>query len=278
MNCAICNELLGVGKETVSLREKGCIGINKAANDRGDTLCVAPGQVVHKHCRASYTSSTNVAANRKCIVRKRSLSTILEENERTLRSQNSFNFSSDCLFCSQAVESQNKVAKCKSEKLTYPVRTDDFKESILTACLSRKDAWSDEVYGRIQMVNDLHAADAVYHQACSVAFRTNKSRPSRNADAYETPPNPNKRGRPSSTVTDEAFLATVKYLEENDDAQVTVHDLIQKMSEYLSEYDIAPYSFKYMKKRLQDHFQDTILITEVDGKSNIVTFKRTAAS
>lgn len=41
-------------------------------------------------------------------------------------------------------------------------------------CDERRDEWSAEVRGRIESVNDLHAADAVYHQSCSVNFRTKK--------------------------------------------------------------------------------------------------------
>ena len=39
----------------------------------------------------------------------------------------------------------------------------------------RNDSWSTNVLSRIQFVQDLHAADAVYHQKCSVNFRTGKS-------------------------------------------------------------------------------------------------------
>ena len=48
----------------------------------------------------------------------------------------------------------------------FPVRTHEFQASVLQACRSRKDKWSDAVYGRIAFVNDLHAADAIYHQQC----------------------------------------------------------------------------------------------------------------
>ena len=41
-------------------------------------------------------------------------------------------------------------------------------------CRERNDSWSTNVLSRIQFVQDLHAADAVYHQKCSVNFRTGK--------------------------------------------------------------------------------------------------------
>ena len=49
---------------------------------------------------------------------------------------------------------------------------------------SKNDSWSTNVLSRIQFVQDLHAADAVYHQKCSVNFRTGKCLPS---------PTPNKK-------------------------------------------------------------------------------------
>ena len=54
-------------------------------------------------------------------------------------------------------------------------------------------------------------------------------------------------------------------------------DLIAKMKDYLEDTDIEPFSFKHMKKRLIDHFKDRIIITELAGKSNVVTFRSTAS-
>ena len=37
-----------------------------------------------------------------------------------------------------------------------------------------------------------------------------------------------------------------------------------------------PCGFTYMKKKILDHFGDTVIITELDGKHNVVTFKNKA--
>jgi len=58
-----------------------------------------------------------------------------------------------------------------------PVRIIDFQESISCVCDERKDDWSDIVAGRLAYAQDLHAADAVCHQCCSVNFRTGKQIP-----------------------------------------------------------------------------------------------------
>ena len=50
------------------------------------------------------------------------------------------------------------------------------------------------------------------------------------------------------------------------------------MNDYLDGTDFEPYSFQYMKKGLHviDQFRDQIIITELDDKSNVVTFRSTA--
>ena len=55
-------------------------------------------------------------------------------------------------------------------------------------------------------------------------------------------------------------------------------DLVQIMSEALDGTNEEPYSTVYMKTKLQEHFRDKIVITSIYGKSNVVTFRQTAAS
>jgi hypothetical protein len=68
-------------------------------------------------------------------------------------------------------------------------------------------------------------------------------------------------------------------LEENDDQQVTVGDLTENMQEFLGESALGKaYSTRHMKERLMEHFGENVIITSKPGKTNIVTFRRTAAS
>ena len=48
-----------------------------------------------------------------------------------------------------------------------------------------------------------------------------------------------KKGRPTDKSRQEAFLEVAKYLKENDDEQITVKDLMNKMAEF---NDQEPYS------------------------------------
>ena len=69
--------------------------------------------------------------------------------------------------------------------------------------------------------------------------------------------------------SENAFLEVITHFENNPDEQVTVYDLINKMADLCDE----PYGFTYIKKKILDHFGGTVIITELDGKHNVVTFK-----
>jgi len=73
-----------------------------------------------------------------------------------------------CFFCSQPAKSDGRRRKND----VIPVKTQDFQDSIAQICKERNYEWSKIVLGRLEYAQDLHAADAVYHQACSVNFRT----------------------------------------------------------------------------------------------------------
>ena len=157
------------------------------------------------------------------------------------------------------------------------VRTLEIMGTLQDICAQRNDSWSNAVMARIEYSQDLHASESVYHRKCSTNFRTFKQILATYRDVKEEDTsNPNKRGRPSDSRRESAFLRVTHYLESNDEEQITINELIDKMKEYLEDTDFQPYSFPYMKKRINDHFKDRIIITELDGKSNVVTFRSTA--
>ena len=79
-------------------------------------------------------------------------------------------------------------------------------------------------------------------------------------------------GRPHEQLRYEAFLEVAKFVEENDDEQIRVNDLMNKMIEHLKDTSCTAYSFPYMMTKLKENFGDRIVITQINGKSNIVTF------
>ena len=101
-------------------------------------------------------------------------------------------------------------------------------------------------------LHDLHAADAVYNQDCSINFRTGKQIP-RTFCPQNTDLKKRRFGHPKDTAQSEAFLKVAQYLEQNDVEQITVVDLIDIMKWYLdsSNSNSEPYSFPHMKEKLQ---------------------------
>ena len=261
--CIFCTKELGDGQPTTQLGEKGCVTINTLASSLGLSVIVTTGQRVHKDCRRDFCRPREARqlGNR---------GAGFSEEYRRLRSNGGFDFGQHCLFCGKAA----KLKGCKRGHDVYPVRTFDFQATIREVCEGRKDEWGYQVLARLEFAQDLHAADAIYHQTCNVNFRTARQLPSSKQTVPEaTVKSP--RGRPENLEQNAAFLSVMQFFEENDNEQTSVHDLVLKMEELIPG---CAYSAVYMKKRLKEHYKDRVVITELNGVSNIVTFKETASS
>ena len=76
---------------------------------------------------------------------------------------------------------------------------------IQEACKVGNDEWAETVRGRLEFAQDLHAADAVCHQTCSVNFRTGKQIPKKHAGMILIQSVAGKV-RPTDTVKSKAFF------------------------------------------------------------------------
>ena len=85
-----------------------------------------------------------------------------------------------------------------------------------------------------------------------------------------------KQERPINEEQQDAFLKTCTYLESNDEEQLLVVDLISKMEEYLKESDCKAYDRRHMKRKLEEHYGESVIISGKSGKGDIVTLKETA--
>ena len=85
-----------------------------------------------------------------------------------------------------------------------------------------------------------------------------------------------KLGRAKDKERTDAFLEVASFLEENDDEQITIHDLIGRMEDNLVDSEHGAYSYPHMQQLLQKYFGDTIIETEINGKPNVVTFRNKA--
>ncbi|KAK3097968.1 hypothetical protein FSP39_014885 [Pinctada imbricata] len=261
-SCIICG-----GTEAgclLKLREKGSRGINIASKKRRDTLNAIPGQSVHLDCRKNYTNPILINKYLKDSLNNGQPD---DTSVKLLRSKDVFSFPDHCLFCGCQAKNNN----LKRGNDVFPVRTHDFQASIIDICLERQDEWSDTVYGRIQSVNDLHAADAIYHQTCSVNFRTKKNVPS----AFSTPSKEIKKGRRVDAKVQQAFEDIFIYLEDHENDQHKLSDLVDRMGRLCGNEAYEPW---YLKKKLQDRFGRDIIMTESHGKSTIITVRKAAES
>ncbi|KAH3896147.1 hypothetical protein DPMN_020320 [Dreissena polymorpha] len=128
-----------------------------------------------------------------------------------------FSYKEHCLYCGHYVINNGRKRQCD----VWSVRT--LEPTILNTCLQRNDVWSDTVRARIEQVNDLPAADALYHQTCSSNFRTGKDIP----EEFQVQPSSDKKrrnGRPEDTEASDAFLKVMTFFKDNDDEQVTINN------------------------------------------------------
>ncbi len=163
---------------------------------------------MHPECRRNYCNPQQIARAVKLGVQQ------TDTERRTLRStEMQFNFSTDCFFCGNPA-----IFGRKRNCDVVLVETVEVRDTILAVCHERGDTWADNVRARILHVHDLHAADAVYHQVCSVNFRTKKQTPAVHDHNMSTPKRAKpKPGRPPDKKRTDAFLEVASFLEENDD-------------------------------------------------------------
>ena len=146
--------------------------------------------------------------------------------------------------------------------------------------MRKNDSWAIAVKGRLNSINDMRADDAVYHNQCSVNFRTGKQTPLRfnkNETQKGLKSMETNRGRPYDDTRLQAFRNVVLFFEENDDQQVTITDLTVYMGNLLKDSEVDPYDVRYMKQRLVEHFGDDLVISIVNGKSDVATLKPNAS-
>ena len=227
----------------------------------GKDLVFVPGQIVHIDCRKAFCHPNQLNKE------KSPPSSFSSPKTRQSSSSNKFDFETKCLFC--GFDAKYKDGKRGND--IHPVSTLEFEFTIREACTSRCDEWGDTVLGRLESANDLPAAEARYHQACSTNFRAGYNVPKLYMSDSVTP----KKGRPSNTSTDQAFSQLMGYFEEHECEQMTVSDLVEKMNKLCGELS---YSTVYMKKKILEHVGNSVVITELNGKHNVVTFKSTAHS
>ena len=77
---------------------------------------------------------------------------------------------------------------------------------------------------------------------------------------------------------DRSIFGSSKISSRNDDEQITISDLISKMEVILDGSEYSAYSRVHMGFKLKEHFGERLVITHINGKSNVITFRNTAAA
>ncbi|KAG1683688.1 Protein eyes shut [Nymphon striatum] len=109
------------------------------------------------------------------------------------------------------------------------------------------------------------------HHSCSINFRTDRDVPQQ----YRSCPlrKQRKSGRPRNQDQEQAFLEMCFYLEANDEEQLTISDLGNKMKEFLTDKESTPYGNQYLKQKLMEHYGDSMYIADGEGVHDIVTMR-----
>lgn len=196
--CAICGDKIDDGQETLTLTEKGVMGVNKASEARNTLFInVSSGQKLHVKCRKLHTDKKDIEN-----ASKRKANSIPTVEMPKLRSRETlFTYKDHCFLCGTEVETENKTDDI------FQVRTWDCQISHITACEQRgnDDEWARTVRARIEFVHDLPAADALYHRVCSINFRTEKNIPLRYQAEEQRDAKKPRVGRRTDTSREEAF-------------------------------------------------------------------------
>ena len=100
-SCAICG-VTGDG-EFVQPKNIGINAINKASNERGDTINLKIGDYVHKNCRKEYIH--------KWYISQTATTNNSKENRRMRSTSDTFDFKYNCLFCSSQITERAKQLK-----------------------------------------------------------------------------------------------------------------------------------------------------------------------
>ena len=132
ITCAICQKSLDNGIDAVTHREKESEGINWARRERNNRIQTVSGQKVHQTCRREYCHTSYINRAKK---KERESS---KSSRRSLdrKTEQSFNFKTDCFFCGTNVDLEDQKRR-KGD--VFRVTTLETKHTVLQTCFERKD-------------------------------------------------------------------------------------------------------------------------------------------
>ena len=157
--CPFCKEEIKQNCSYSKLSAKG-VGSILAA--------VSVDELVRNDCRKKYV-------HKREIIKSKNLNEIDDAKPgkngvvRRRSTEIQFSFTANCFLCTSTCDSNDTKNSVAS--------TLELKTTVLTTCDQRSDKWSDDVRARLQCINDLPAAGAIYHRQCFRNFKSNLSIP-----------------------------------------------------------------------------------------------------
>ena len=272
--CTICGEGDGDNGSVRMLGKKGLSTFIEASIKREDQLhekVSSNGEYcVHDKCYKWYTAAKNISAQQARIDGENSPSLSLRSHHKP------YDFHTHCLICAEelnfeaACHNPGCVSHISNVEIVSRDKTSLIQESLLQACDKRQDVQALNVKSRINFAGDLRAVEAKYHQKCMQAFLSKKN-------IAHSSSSPQENVRNLNSLNDEAFLQMCEWVREQEECQFTLVDLRTKLASYLPK-DVPAYSTVHIKRRLLEHFGKEVTVAEIEGKKNVVTFKKKAAA
>lgn len=262
--CVLCGVAVDAEDGTVRVGEKAASTINNASKERGSSIHVQAGQLVHSHCRHKHTNRKDIAS---AVKRKAEESVLPSPSLRPKKP--AFQYATHCLYCT--VKAVDRDGFPFDD--VFRISTWNCQNAILRSCVERGDKWADDVKSRVEFARDLPAADSIYHKVCSGNFRTGRRLPAKYDLDYKANVE-SRSGRKVDASREEAFQIVVAQFIEEEEEFTTIAHLQTRMENICQD----SYSIPYLKKKLKNHFGDSLVISDIEKYSNVVILKKTASN
>ena len=113
----------------------------------------------------------------------------------------------------------------------------------------------------------LTSEESVYHRKCMQLFYLRRKRP-----GTTELDDKNHSKKIKVTSEQEAFIQVIEYLEENENSYLSIDDL----QVYMSTLTESPYTTRWIRSKLEQHYGDSIVIANMKGCKDVVYFRKSS--